>query len=266
MRSCCVAPRICLIFVLWLFDMPPKPPSPNAEAIEANVIKAMREEFVKMKAEFSEVLRARDLEIDSLREKVGSLQKRVSKLEDSIDDGDAISRKNQILISGNGVPVVRNGENTVEVVKSLFSDHMNLVVPDGDIVKATRIGAKPQSQRPDNRYIQVTLSSNEVKSSILASCKRAKPPFYVNEFLTPRRSTIMYVLRVIKRKHPNILKYFCSRDGSVIAYTPGLQQNATGDRPARDLKNVLNTHGSLVRFCTEKIGEPLADFLQVWPH
>ena len=169
------------------------------------------------------------------------------------------------MICGSGVPAGTRDENPVNLVKALFREKLNLEVAGNEIVNASRIGAKPQSQRPDNRYIQVTVSEKAVKMNILESCKRVKPTFYVNEFLTPRRSTIMYALRTIKRKHPEILKGFCSRDGNVYAYTARPGSSSSGP-PGRDLRSLLNTHGSLVRFCNDIVGSPLETFLQVWPH
>ena len=95
--------------------------APKIQDLDA-LIKAMKEEFRIWKLEVTELLGVKDGEIAALRNEVRALEKRVVKLEECCDDGEAVSRRNQILISGSGVPAGTRDENPVTLVKNLFRE------------------------------------------------------------------------------------------------------------------------------------------------
>ena len=74
-------------------------------------------------------------------------------------------------------------------------------VKPGDIVFAHRMGPKPDSQKEDRRSLVVKLVTQDTKRSLVRNSKTLKNNnFFVNELLTPRRNTICYVLRKIKKE------------------------------------------------------------------
>ena len=97
---------------------------------------------------------------------------------------------------------------------------------------------------------------------MLKTCKTVKPSFFANENLTPRRNTIMYVLRKIKKLHPTVVKGYASYDGKVYAYISPLGPSPGG----RDVRVPVNTHASLMKFCDEIVKLPLNNFLDAWNH
>ena len=271
---------LCLILLSVVFIMAP---TLKPEQIQENIIKVMKEEFSKlkteftagmradyadlkteMKAEFQQLINQKNQQISQLQDNVNLLNSKVLKLENSLDDADAVTRVNQIVISGEEVPTAGRDEDTKKIVLNLFRNKLKLQCNESEIVTATRLGSKPVSQRPDRRSILVTTFCNSTKANIFAACKAERPPFYVNENLTPRRRTIMYVLRKIKKAHPDLLKGYSSYDGRVFAYTPP-PPSAAAVTP-RDVRTPVNTYDGLVKFCNDLIQVPLSSFLATWPH
>ena len=255
----------------------------GAEQMQENILALMKEEFrafkndftagmrkdyaelkSELKSEFSLLISQKNEQIAKLQENVEQLNEKVLKLENSIDDSDAVTRLNQIIISGDQLPLAGRDEDTKRTVLNLFRNKLKLQCNENEIVSAVRLGPKPVSQRPDRRIILVTTSCRETKTSIFAACKAEKPSFYVNENLTPRRRTVMYVLRKIKRMHPDRLKGYSSFDGKVFAYTPPLPSAAAVS--PRDVRTPINNYEALVKFCNDVIQAPLTSFLATWPH
>ena len=267
----------------------------TVEQCEANWKKAVAE----LKSEFLGLLKAKDQKINQLQNKIEVLEKQVNKLEDSLDDADAASRLDQVVISGADIPLVQDNENTKAIVSDLLKSKLKLNCPQNDIVNATRLGPKPKTQKPDRRSILVTTSNRGAKQNIMSACKSVRPSFYVNENLTARRRTILYALRKIKKEHPNVVKGLTTFDGKVCVYIPqsaattvdsptsGNRTSAPGANVAtavdprtsgnglstsgaqvgtRDKKILVNTHAGLVRFCNDVVKVPLDTFLAQWPH
>ena len=252
------------------------------EQVEANWKKA----FAELEERFLGLLKTKDAKITELQKQVDELQKHVIKLEDSIDDTDAVSRLDQVVVSGADLPVVRENEDTKNIITDLFRSKLRFQCSGGEIVNATRLGPKPKSQKPDRRSILVTTSNRGTKQSILSACRSEKPSFFVNENLTAKRRTIMYVLRKIKKDHPDRVKGLSTYDGRVFAYIPPPHSSGSSATPTvsastraasassassapnatRDQRILVNTYHGLVRFCNDVVGRPLENFLLQWPH
>ena len=114
----------------------------SLELVEANWKKAVAD----LKAEFQAMIKVKDQKITKLENKIVVLEKQVSKLEDSIDDADATSRLNQVVISGEDIPLVQENENTKNIVGDLLKSKLKLNCAENDIVNATRLG--PKSKTP----------------------------------------------------------------------------------------------------------------------
>ena len=249
------------------------------EQVESNWKKAVAE----LKTQFFGMIKTKDDTITQLQNQIETLQRKVNKLEDSLDDAEAVSRSDQVVITGDDVPLVQENKNTKNVVSELFKCKLKLNCAENDIVSATRLGPKPRSQKPDRRSILVTTSNRGTKQGIMSACKTVKPSFYVNENLTARRRTILYALRKIKKEHRDKIKGLTTFDGKVCVYIPsdvatpadsrtsGNGASASGTHGGthvgtRDKKLLVNTHAGLVRFCNDVIKVPLDTFLAQWPH
>ena len=90
-----------------------------------------------------------------------------------------------------------------------------------------------------------------------------KPDIYINEDLTPRRSTVMYVLRKLRRSHSDKVTGCSSAEGVVYAWVKPLVATVQNQR---DIRMRVNGYDNLVEFCNTYIGKPLGDFLDTWPH
>ena len=199
-----------------------------------------------------------------------------------MDEEDAYVRRDTIIFSGSAVPPVVNGEICANIVTDLAKDKLRMQIRDGDISTAHRLGKKPTTQGPDKRSIIVKLCRRDLKTEILQAKKNLvstrNSTLYINESLTPRRSTILYTLRRIKRTHPSVVVGCSSFDGRVYAYTKpaptrssaqtqdGESATADSNQRPRNVRHLINTHDSLVNFCRKYVKQPLDNFLESWSH
>ena len=87
--------------------------------------------------------------------------------------------------------------------------------------------------------------------------------FFVNEFLTPARQTISYVLRKAKKEFPHVISGSTSFDGKVFVWVKPPNPDAPR---ARDLRVEVSSHSKLMDFCTKTLEKPLSHFIQEWTH
>ena len=97
--------------------------------IQTNVIAAMKFELIQQ-------MDAKDNEIKSVQDIVAELKIKVSKIEETIDDSEVVTRQNQVTFSGEGIPSFTNDENTLEVVRSTLKDVLELRFNDQDLLCA----------------------------------------------------------------------------------------------------------------------------------
>ena len=143
-----------------------------------------------------------------------------------------------------------------------MKDQLRLEFSSNDISSAFRLGKAPKTQKSDKRNIIVKLCRKDLKRDILSACRQMKPKFYANESLTPLRSTILYVLRKMRRLHNNRIRGCSSIDGKVCAWVrPQGAQVAT-----RDVRVFINNRDKLASFCKQHTGEELSKFIDNWPH
>ena len=183
------------------------------------IVLFIREDLRSMKDELLALLDAKSTEISCLREEVKDLKLTVGRLEERIDDADCYERRDTLIVSGSAVPPGTPDEVCRNVVMGVFKDELKLNISSSDISTAHRVGKRPVTQSPDNRKIAVKLCRRDLKRDLLSSRRTLKPDgLFISESLTPVRNTIMFVLRKIRRAHPNILKGCTSIDGRVFAY------------------------------------------------
>ena len=214
--------------------------------------------FVDLRNEFSSFTEAKNLEINNLQTKVDQLTNELNKVKDSVDSADAYERRDTIVFSGSSIPNASQGENCAVTIQGLVSEKLRIQISTTDISSAHRIGPKPPNQQPDKRSIIAKFCRREVKNEVFLTSRRTKAPgFFVNESLTPIRSTIYRTLRNIRKSHPQLVKGCSTFDGNVWAYT----KNPNSER---DLRHNVNTHERLVRFCADFVKQPLNTFLDSW--
>lgn len=228
------------------------------------IVSAIADKIDELREEFSAKLAEKDAKIDALEAEDRVLKSNISKIEEKVEDADAYERKNTLVISGSGVPAVLAGENGVHVVCKLLKDVLKLEVPLSSISDAHRIGKKPINQQVDSRNILFQLARRDLKSDILKACKTVKPvSMFINENLTPTRSTIMYVLRRAKRQFPEKISGSSSRDGKVFVWLKPPNANAPD---SKNTKMAINSYHRLDEFCTKSLLTPITTYIDSWPH
>ena len=141
----------------------------------------------------------------------------VARIRSNIDVNEQYERKDTLIISGPTLPPVRNGEKCKDIVRELLRTHTNLVINDGDISIAHRIGKKP-SATPDKRNIIFKLCRRDLVGEIFSACRERQPPFFVNCSLTPTRNKVFYGVRQLKKKFPSIIKRCRTLNGDIVAF------------------------------------------------
>ena len=170
------------------------------------IVMAIREDFEKVRAELVKELSEKSAEIKTLNEEMNKLRIKVNKLEEKVDDAEAYERRDTLVFSGEAIPQASDDDNCTSIVCDLVKNKLKVKMTPTDISTAHRIGRRPQNQQADRRNIVVKLCRRDLKRDILFACRNIKPNMYVNENLTPLRSTILYVLRQAKKSHGDKVK------------------------------------------------------------
>ena len=242
-----------------------------------NIFSAIKAEMEKLRDDFANQMRLKDEEVTTLKEEVCSLRStvqevttlkeevsylrgRVEALTEKIDDGDAYERRDTLLISGDGLPPVAEGEDTSAIARDLIKEKLKINLQTNDISTSHRLGRKPASQGPDKRKIVLKLCRRDLKKDILFASKSLRPNIYVNESLSPTRNTILFTLRKMRRLHPSVIKGSCSLDGRVFAW---LAPDPNSDR---SVKVLVNNREKLRDLAVNNLGKTLEDFIPQWPH
>ena len=210
---------------------------------------------------------AKDESINSLKNEVDKLNKEVSKLRNLVDEEDAYVRRDTVILSGTSIPEVAPGEICSNIARELFKEKLKLSVDCNEISAAHRLGSKRQAQGSDKRPIVVKFCRRDMKRQILftkSDNSNRNATLWTNESLTPKRRTIMYALRKIKRENPECMTGCNTLEGHCFAYTK--TPRSVPKSRVHDRKHVVNTHEALVEFCRDVIKKPLDDYLDAWNH
>ena len=219
--------------------------------------------FQELKAEFHTAMKNKDDVIASLSTEVGRLKVCVSKLEERIETNDQYERRDTLVLSGPAIPPSNSNENSAQLVKNLIRTNLNIQLDESDFSVAHRIGEKPASQRPDRRGLIVKFCRRSTKTDVLLSARKKKPNnFYVNESLTPANQTIAFVLRKMRKDHPQLITGVSTFDGKNFAWI----KSSNTDRNSRDTRHAINSRERLVNFCETILNKPLNTYLNEWPH
>ena len=221
--------------------------------------------MTELREEFSKVCHEKDAQISNLQSEVDILHKKVEKLEDRVDDGDSYEGRDTLIVSGSRIPPSNNQESCPDIVCKLARDILQVVISPNDVSVSHRLSSRnPSKQGEDRSDIIVKFCRRNTKLDLLNACRKMKPEnFYVNEFLTPPRQTIAYILRKAKREFPTLISGSTSFDGSVYVYV----KPPNPDAPlARDSRMKINTHSRLTDFCRRTLNKPITHFIREWSH
>ena len=225
------------------------------------IIAYVQFEFDKMKTELTATVNSKNLEIENLKGEVKSLNDKVAKLENLVDESDAYERRDTLIFSGSAVPEATTNENCGAIIQDLVKNELNYVISPNDISISHRLGKKPVTQGPDKRSIVVKFCRREIKNGVYAARKNQtrQNRIYINESLTPTRQTIYHTLRRIKRLNPELVNGFSTYDGRVYAYTKNTSPSASS---TRDMRHLINNMEMLKKFCHDYLKKPLTTFLE----
>ena len=211
---------------------------------------------------FQCVIEKKNKEIMDLKDRVSLLESRVEELKDVVDSNSNYERRDTLVVTGD-IPKWREQEKCSDIVRVLLRDQLRINLNQEDISTAHRIGRKPGYQEADRRGIVFKLCRRDIKRDIMTACREMKPPFYINESLTPIRSTILFVLRKARSKFPQKIGSCKSFDGNVTAFIPD-SINIGSDRP-RYRRVVVNTKSALDDFLNKQVSCTSEEFVQNWP-
>ena len=172
-------------------------------------------------------------------------------MEEKLDEADAYERRDTVILSGQDLPTATDGERSWCVVCSLVREKLKLNICSTDISTAQRIEPMPRTHGPYKKNIIVKLCRRELKYDLISASKSIKPMnIYINENPTPTKNNILFVLRLTRRKYPNIVSGCSTHDGKVYARVTPPNPEATG---ARDTKMFINTQKKLNLFCQKNL-------------
>ena len=114
------------------------------------------------------------------------------------------------------------------------------------------------------RSVIFKLCRRDVKGMIMTACNEKNPDqLFVSESLTPKRDTIIYVHRRVKKKHPNAFGSCRSQDGSVCVWLPTIGFEGHGSRQNRRL--AVNRRRTLDDLLRKQISDTSDSFVDDWP-
>ena len=165
------------------------------------------------------------------------------------------------------IPPATTGEICSNVARQVLKDKLKIELQPNEISVCHRLGPKPKTHGPDTRPLTVRFCRRDTKRQILFTKRDNSDEattLHVNESLTPKRRTIMFALRQIRKAHPTIITGCNTLEGRCFAYTK--MPDSLPNSRSKDRKHVINTHDALVAFCTEFVQHPLEEFLANWTH
>ena len=234
--------------------------SPDGKILLA-FIKNLFEQFtLDFRADFSETLENVKEESRIMKNRCDKMEEEIRKLSDGLDASDQYEKKDQIILSGPGIPEIPENpgdEKCEELVKKLLKDHLNVDIELADISTTHRLGPVKRAT-PRKRNITVKLCRRDLKKQIIIASKsrRTNATVFANESLTPIRRTMFHALRRMHSDETTTIKGCTTLDGKIYAFTPPIA------RGGRDQKHYIPNMEALHDFCRTYVKKPLDAFLQ----
>ena len=241
----------------------------NLHSKMLNAFESKLDEAVqRIETKFSSIIKEKDTKIEELEATNSVLREQVVTLDEKLDALNAYSRKDTIIVSGKLPQAVQN-EDSQTVVRELLADKFPSVpINENDISVAHRL--QPKRANPDGSTpppnIVVKLVRRNLKIQLIkasrAQNKEAADKIFINESLTPQRSSVLQTLIKLKKEH-KVVKGVTSMQGDVFAYMehPAVSGGATAGGQHRDTRHCINTQEQLKKFCREHLKKSLDDLL-----
>ena len=194
----------------------------------------------------------KDAEINSLKCKVSLLDTQIKTINNNIDDAEAYSRRDCIILSGPSI-IAPNSDNSCEKIAiDAVKNNLDINILPGDISTAHTLPAK-NGQTPK---IILKFTRRDAKNRILKAARtKRNNNIFANESLTPLRNKIFYTLRKMKRSAEEVLNVG-TNDGKIFAYTKPVTAGGLNQR------HLVNANEELADFCMKFVKVPLETFLQ----
>ena len=213
--------------------------------------------FSEMKSELLSGISQRDRKISELESDVDLLKKKVTWLEESLEEGQAYERRDVLIFSGKTLPPGSKDENCLQTVRNLTRQHLNYSLPENEISITHRLGANNSENK---RSIIVKFCRRSTKTDILAAARKKKAPnFFANECLNPTQRTIGYVLRKAKCKFPDIISGSTTFDGIHNVWIRPPNPDAAG---AQNGKQTITSLDRFETFCMRVLNKPVSHFIE----
>ena len=222
------------------------------------LLNAMRQEFISMKTEMTQIVNAKNELINSLQSQLVELQSELKRVKNDMDEADSYERRDCVILSGNLLPPVSPDEDCSKVFVDTLKKELKMNINVGDLNTVHRLGPKPLGPGNDTRKIIAKLVRRDLKKDLIVASKKVKGLF-INESLTPTRSSILFSVRKIKKNHASIIKGYTTINGNVYVFTP-----PEGTSSSRDIRHLINTREKLAEFCRAYIKKELESFLEAW--
>ena len=217
----------------------------------------LRSEFGKL----AEYAQSQEAKISQMDGEMKALKLQLIKMEEKVEDNDNYERRDTLVLSGNSLPPIQNNEICSQIVISMVKDVLKVNISPADISTAHRLNSRKNANQKD---VIVKFCRRNIKTDILTACRRVKPAnFFINEFLTPQRQTIAFVLRKAKKELPNIVSGSTTFEGRNFVWVKPPNPSAPG---AKDSRVAINSYSRLVEFCTKTLQKPLTHFISEWSH
>lgn len=177
------------------------------------IIKVIQDQFDTYLTKIDLLNTEKDKEIDQLRNKVNTMETKITQLETMIDDVDQYERRDTVIISGPSLADESATENPSDIIVNTIKQQLHVNMTHADINVAHRLGPKSQGKK---RPIIVKLQNRLKKSELVQACITIRPHLHVNESLTPKRRAIFNTIRKIRSEHKNLFQQCYTSDGRII--------------------------------------------------
>ena len=177
----------------------------------------------RIEGKFASIIEEKDARIEELMNINSGLQEQVVTLDEKLDSMNAYSRKDTVIVSGTLPAATPNESSHVVVCDLLKSKFPSIEMNANDISVAHRLQPKkPKSDGtipPPNfvvKLVRRNLKIQLVKAS-REQDKNAANKIFVNESLSPQRTSVFQTLMKLKKVHKAV-KGVSTMDGEVYAY------------------------------------------------
>ena len=176
-----------------------------------------------------------------------------------MDDTDSYERRDTIVITGENIPTAQTGESCSQIVREKIKENLRINLTPNDASVCHRLGSASSS-----RSLIVKFCRRDLKREVLQAARTVRPRgFFVNEHLTPRRSSILFALRRMKKDSETRVKGYSTQDGRVFVW---VKKSPNAPQSTRDTKIAVNNYAKLKEICENFADKPITEYISEWNH